>query len=70
MSTPIRIGIIIEYFRCLVKEKYGIPVVVGTHPIPQKYLSVHERCATWIGPEWRELLAPTMADRQTRLSYD
>jgi predicted metal-binding protein len=60
----------IEYFRRFIPEKYGIPVVVGTHPIPQKYLLTHERCGTWSGPEWRELLAPTVADETTRLAYD
>jgi len=60
----------VEYFRRFIPEKYGIPVVVGTHPIPQKYLLTHERCATWHGPEWPELLAPTLADEPTRLAYD
>ncbi|OFV81810.1 MAG: CGGC domain-containing protein [Acidobacteria bacterium RBG_13_68_16] len=60
----------VEDFRRFIPAKYGIPVVVGTHPIPQKYLLTHERCATWRGPEWPELLAPTMADEPTRLAYD
>lgn len=60
----------IEDFRRFIPAKFGIPVVVGTHPIPQKYLLTHERCATWCGPEWPELLAPTMADEPTRLAYD
>jgi predicted metal-binding protein len=60
----------LEYFRRLIPEKYGIPVVVGTHPIPQKYLLVHERCGTWAAPGWRELTAPTMTDEPTRLAYD
>jgi predicted metal-binding protein len=60
----------IDYFRRFIPEKYGIPVVVGTHPIPQKYNLVHARCGTWNGPEWNEILAPTLADERTRLAYD
>lgn len=30
-----------EYFRSFIEARYGVPVVVGTHPIPQKYLAVH-----------------------------
>jgi hypothetical protein len=36
----------------LIPEKYGIPVVVGTHPVPQMYLLTHTACETWAGPEW------------------
>jgi predicted metal-binding protein len=60
----------IAYFRRFIPEKYGIPVVVGTHPIPEKYHLVHARCGTWNGPEWGEILEPTLADERTRLSYD
>lgn len=60
----------IEYFQRFIKEKYGIPVVVGTHPIPEKYRVTHEACHTWDDPQWADILAPTMADRATRLAYD
>lgn len=60
----------LEYFQRFVPEKYGIPVVVGTHPIPQKYLLTHERCQTWSDPAWAPLVAPTMADEATRRAYD
>jgi len=60
----------LEYFTRFVPEKYGIPVVVGTHPIPEKYRITHEACHTWDDPKWASTLAPTMADRTTRLAYD
>ena len=28
----------IDYFKRFIEQKYGIPVVIGTHPIPQKYV--------------------------------
>ena len=58
------------HFRRFIEQKFGLEVVVGTHPIPQKYLLTHEGCGTWAGPEWQELLAPTMTDERTRLAYD
>ena len=60
----------LEHFRQLIPAQYGIPVVVGTHPIPQKYLVVHERLGTFSGAAWPELIAPTLADEATRLAYD
>ena len=50
----------LAFFADFLKEKHGVEVVIGTHPIPQKYLLTHERLGTWDGPEWRELLAPTL----------
>jgi predicted metal-binding protein len=60
----------LETFRRFIPEKYGIPVVIGTHPIPQKYFLTHQRLGTWSGPEWDELIAPTLSDEGTRLAYD
>lgn len=60
----------IEAFRRFIPEKYGMQVVIGTHPIPEKYYRTHTACATWAGEAWSELLAPTLTDPETRLAYD
>ncbi|SEA79642.1 Predicted metal-binding protein [Desulfuromusa kysingii] len=60
----------IRYFRDFIKTKYGLEVVYGTHPIPQKYLTTHSQLKTWNDPEWEEILRPTLADEPTRLAYD
>jgi predicted metal-binding protein len=60
----------IGYFRDYITTKYGLEVVFGTHPIPEKYLKVHDRLGTWSDAAWEEILRPTMADEKTRLSYD
>jgi len=44
--------------------------VVGTHPIPKKYLDMHTRLGTWENITWKPLIAPTMADEATRAKYD
>lgn len=60
----------LEHFKRFIPEKYGLRVVVGTHPIPQKYLDTHTKLETWNKPEWNELIQPTMADEKTRLLYN
>jgi hypothetical protein len=53
-----------------INRKYGLEVVVVTHPIPQKYFNVHSALGTWNAPEWKEYIKPTLADEKTRLAYD
>ncbi len=60
----------LTYFRDFIETRYKIRVVVGTHPIPQKYLLVHEQLRTWESPQWRVLVQPTLADEPIRLAYD
>ena len=60
----------IDQFRKFITEKYGIKVVVGTHPIPEKYYITHKELGTWDSPKWQELIAPTLPDQETRLKYD
>jgi predicted metal-binding protein len=60
----------ISYFKKFIEENYKIPVVIGTHPIPEKYLEVHSKLGTWDTYEWREMIKPTLTDEKTRLSYD
>jgi predicted metal-binding protein len=60
----------IHTFKNFLETRYGVKVVVGTHPIPQKYLDMHKRLETWNDPTWEALLAPTMADEETRIAYN
>jgi predicted metal-binding protein len=60
----------IDYFRRFIREQYGIPVVVGTHPIPQKYFKIHDPLGSWRSPLWQELIQPTLATEEIRLAYD
>ncbi|MCX6062905.1 MAG: CGGC domain-containing protein [Caldiserica bacterium] len=60
----------IDYFRRFIREQYGIPVVVGTHPIPQKYFKIHDALGSWKSPMWQELIQPTLATEEIRLAYD
>ena len=60
----------IMHFRDFIVTRYDMKIVMGTHPIPQKYYSVHRRLKTWESPEWKEIIQPTLTDEETRVSYD
>ena len=60
----------IEYFRDFIEKKYGIKVIIGTHPIPEKYYTVHKKLGTWKKSQWKEIIKPTLTDKKTRLFYD
>jgi predicted metal-binding protein len=60
----------IETFKSFLENRYGVQVVAGTHPIPEKYLAMHTRLGSWELPEWEPLLAPTMSDDAIRKAYD
>ncbi len=34
-------------FKVFIEKKYGLPVVVGTHPIPLKYFTAHQKLPFW-----------------------
>jgi len=57
-------------FKEFIEEKYGMKVVVGTHPVPEKYFITHTKLGTWNDKEWAELLMPTMCNEKTRLAYN
>jgi predicted metal-binding protein len=60
----------IDTFRQFLEERHGVKVIVGTHPIPAKYLKMHKVLGTWEGDSWAPILEPTMADKETREAYD
>ncbi len=60
----------IETFKSFLEHRYGVDVVVGTHPIPEKYLEMHSLLGTWDDASWKPLLEPTMADEAIRKAYN
>lgn len=60
----------INFFREFIKERYNIPVIIGTHPIPQKYFLIHNKLNTWKSKQWEEVIEPTLVDEQLRKAYD
>ena len=59
-----------EQFMKLIPEKFGLKVVAGTHPIPQKYFTIHQKLGSWDKPHWAEILAPCISDETVRIAYN
>ncbi len=60
----------IGFFRDFIQSRYGISVVPGTHPIPQKYYLMHQELRTWDSPFWQELTRHVLSDEATRIEYN
>lgn len=60
----------IDTFKRLLEARLGVKVVIGTHPIPEKYLKLHTALGTWKAERWKPLLDPTMTDEKLRKDYD
>ncbi len=60
----------ITYFKNFIEKKYKIKIIVGTHPIPQKYFITHEHLKTWDSKEWQTLIKPTLCNEFLRKKYD
>ena len=74
MATGLLVGYppcpYIQTFQAFLAERYGVKVVAGTHPIPEKYLELHTRLGTWQAVEWQPLIAATLADEALRKAYN
>jgi predicted metal-binding protein len=60
----------LQQFREFIPARYGLEVVVGTHPIPQNYYLTHSALGTWQSAGWQNIIQPVLADEETRLAYD
>jgi len=60
----------ISSFREFIETKYRLKVVVGTHPIPEKYFLTHSELNTWDTREWKDLIKPVLKEKEIRLAYD
>jgi predicted metal-binding protein len=60
----------INHFKAFIEQQFGLKVVIGTHPIPQKYYLTHSKLHTWDSPDWQKIIEPTLATESVRLAYD
>jgi len=60
----------LDYFREFIQVKYGLEVILGTHPIPQNYYLIHQELGTWRTDEQQERIQYVLTDEETRLAYD
>ena len=52
----------INQFKEFIESKYGLPVVVGTHPIPLKYLEAHKELSFWERMNMKEIAGDLMRE--------
>lgn len=61
----------IRHFKEFIETRYDIPVVVGTHPIPLKYLNTHEKLSAWKSMKMEELAGDLMGeDKRVMEAYN
>ncbi len=61
----------IRDFKDYVETAHGLPVVVGTHPVPRKYRAVHEKLPFWERHRMAELCGPLLdEDPAIQAAYD
>lgn len=71
-------GLVVGYPPCphlqdfcdFIPAKYGLDVVVGTHPIPENYYLTHQELGTWQSARWQEFIVDVLPDQAMRLAYD
>jgi len=60
----------LNYFRDYIKTRFDINVIMGTHPIPQKYYEIHKKLKTWDSPDFKDIIKNTLGDETIRLAYN
>ncbi|RJP73973.1 MAG: CGGC domain-containing protein [Candidatus Zixiibacteriota bacterium] len=61
----------IHHFKAFIETQYRVPVVIGTHPIPLKYLETHDRLPFWDQGGMRELAGHLLAEsREVMEAYN
>lgn len=60
----------IDQFKKFIETRYNIPVIIGTHPIPEKYQLIHDKLGTWKSTHWQELLVSLNDPQEIRKAYD
>ena len=60
----------IDHFCELIEKHHKLKVVIGTHPIPEKYFQTHRALGTWESADWQDKLKDLADDQLVRLKYD
>jgi len=56
-------------FKLFIEEKYKVPVVLGTHPIPMKYMKTHSNLPFWQNTKMKKLV-PYLFDESKEIMID
>jgi predicted metal-binding protein len=53
-----------------IEEVVGLPVIIGTHPMPQNYIDMHNVIGDWERDQVSELVNKLATDEEASLKYD
>jgi predicted metal-binding protein len=62
--------IYLDKFRKFVEERTGLPVVIGTHPMPLNYIKLHEKVGDWSETHKKLLKEYQLIDHEESIKYD
>ena len=61
----------VRQFKTFIETHHGLPVVVGTHPIPLKYFESHQRLPFWKASRMEEIAGDLMREsREVMEAYN
>ncbi len=61
----------IRQFQTFIETRYGLPVVLGTHPVPLNYLETHQRLPFWADADMASLAGPLLEEsREIMAAYN
>ncbi|NQT79688.1 MAG: CGGC domain-containing protein [Candidatus Aminicenantes bacterium] len=52
----------IRHFKEFIETYYNVPVIIGTHPIPLKYLEAHDKLSFWKKMNMEEIAGDLMKE--------
>lgn len=54
----------IRHFKQFIEKHYDVPAIIGTHPIPLKYMKAHEKLTFWEKTNMKEIAGHLMEEDQ------
>ena len=60
----------IEDFTKYIENVVGLPVVVGSHPMPQNYIDAHEKAGDWGRDGVEDYIRDLVSDVKASHKYD
>jgi predicted metal-binding protein len=61
----------IRHFKAFLETRYNLKVVIGTHPIPQKYLDAHNKLPFWEETDMAEIAQQLIVEpEEIKIDYN
>ena len=60
----------LENFQKFIIERTGLPVIIGTHPMPSNYIKMHKKVGDWSETHWEMLEQFQLIDQDEAIKYD